>query len=100
MTIELEKMFKAMYEGKIPDLWLSKSYPSLKPLGSYMQDLITRTNFFKKWIDEGLPEKFWLSGFFFTQSFLTGILQNYSRRLKIPVDELSFDFKFKQKDIE
>lgn len=79
-------MFKAMYEGRVPDLWMAKSYPSLKPLASYIDDLFKRVRFFSDWVKNGIPEQFWISGFFFTQSFLTGVLQNYSRRKKIPVD--------------
>jgi dynein heavy chain len=42
-------MYKSLYENKVPELWLSKSYPSLKPLGSYFNDLLKRINFFKEW---------------------------------------------------
>jgi len=45
------------------------------------------------WVTNGAPENFWLSGFFFTLSFFTGVKQNYSRFNKLPIDSLDFDFE-------
>ena len=38
MSAELEAVGRAMYDGKVPAAWLKRSFPSLKPLGSFVRE--------------------------------------------------------------
>ena len=75
--------------------------------------MILRFDFFRDWIEGGIPIAYWISSFYFPQAslktppsrhnacaimcplvqgFLTSVLQGHSRKELIPVDQLSFEF--------
>ncbi|XP_053375273.1 dynein axonemal heavy chain 6-like isoform X4 [Mercenaria mercenaria] len=122
MSEPLEEAYNALLSQGVPQKWKTASYESRKPLGSWIQNLYMRVDFFAQWAEMMLntveklmkpvlgsknpaaevdfkeiprcqPYSFWLSGFFFPQGFLTGVLQSHARKLGIPVDSLQFEFK-------
>ncbi|CAG2255487.1 DNAH [Mytilus edulis] len=121
MSDALEEAYSAFLAQRVPQRWKNAAYESCKPLGSWIYDLKLRVDFFAMWAEliitnteklikqavstkgatevEGedlmrnLPRAFWLSGFFFPQGFLTGVLQNHARKVGISVDSLVFNFE-------
>lgn len=98
MSAELEKLASSLFFGLVPSMWMDASYPSLKPLASYVLDLMQRLDFMDKWLNGASPPAYWISGFFFTQAFLTGTLQNFARKYRIPIDDISYDFGMMEGD--
>ncbi len=93
MTEALEAMSDSLFTNQIPKLWAAEAYPSLKSLADWFNDLLARVEFIGRWIRDGPPAVYWISGFFFPQAFLTGARQNYARSQKKAIDAISFDFK-------
>ena len=100
MTSALETQLESLLNNKVPKNWLAVSYPSLKPLSSYLNNLSSRVEYFRAWIEQGKPREFNISAFFFTQGFLTSLMQNYSRRHVISIDQVGFDVRVVKKGFE
>ena len=98
MSGALEELSDDLFFGRVPAMWRARSYPSLKPLGGFVTDLAARLDFFDAWFASGTPCKFWISGFFFTQSFLTGALQNFARKYTVAIDEVEFNVDMLKQD--
>lgn len=67
LSSELEAMSNSLYDQKVPAVWEAKAYPSLKPLGAWVVECLERLQFIGSWLDNGIPDVFWISGFFFPQ---------------------------------
>ncbi|XP_026730807.1 dynein heavy chain 6, axonemal [Trichoplusia ni] len=92
MSEAFEEVFTAFMNNRVPHMWHRKGYNSLKSLGSWIHDLTLRIDFIEKWLVEGAQPSSWVSGLFFPQGLLTGSLQSYARRYRVPIDALMFDF--------
>ena len=90
MSIQLENMFNAFLDKKVPEMWEKAAYPSLKPLASWVNDFIDRIIFFREWVENGEMSTYWTSAFFFPQGFMTASMQTYARRTHIAIDTLMF----------
>ena len=93
MSGELESLVNSLYNNKVPEIWESNGYISLKPLKAWTDDLGQRLQFLQSWIDNGTPHAFdfWV----FSQAFVTGTKQNFARKMQYPIDTISFNFVVK-----
>jgi len=49
MSPELDLMYQALLDNKVPPNWSAVAYPSLKPLASWVKDLNQRIEFMRGW---------------------------------------------------
>jgi dynein heavy chain len=90
MSPALEKMHYELLYNTVPNMWEKFAYPSLAPLGTWVQvlrcsvslrllllyyffhqDLRKRIEFLSGWLLNGPPLSYWLSSFFFPQVWLS-----------------------------
>ena len=100
MSETLDSMYVSLQNGKVPDNCITgpRSAITLSSLflpvtGPWYTDLLERVEMFRLWLEEGQPNAYWLSGFFFPQGFMTGCLQTHARQHKIAIDKLTFGFE-------
>lgn len=88
MSEPMEKLMKSLATDLVPASWRKLAYPSLRPLGSWLQNLLMRVQQLTEWTaDLGVPKVVWLSGLFNPQSFLTAVMQTTARRNDWPLDK-------------
>lgn len=99
MSEDLENVFRALLVNVVPAMWAKRSFLSIKALPAYIVDFQRRIDFIQHWAENGAPRSYWISGFFFPQSFLTGVLQTYARRRVLPIDSLKIDFQVIEQEL-
>jgi dynein heavy chain len=88
LPTHLRPRTQALASDAVPSSWRNLAYPSLRPLGSWLQNLLARVQQLVEWTtDLGVPKVVWLSGLFNPQSFLTAVMQTTARRNDWPLDK-------------
>lgn len=77
MSDSMEALMNGLFNDEVPDGWEKRSWPSTRPLSSWLTNLTDRIAQLDDW--SGNPMELlkvtWLSGFVNPQAFLTAILQ-------------------------
>ena len=92
MSADLDAMYTSFLNNKVPLIWESVSFASMKSLTSWFNDLISRVQFMRLWLTRGEPVAFPLPVFFFPQGFMTASLQTYARKHQTAIDTLGFKY--------
>lgn len=83
MSADLEMTYDSLlFKNELAENWKTAVFYTEANLRDFLRDLQKRCDFFKKWIDGTIHNKYWLRAFFLPQAFLTAIQLNYARRLK------------------
>jgi dynein heavy chain len=60
MSEEMDMMYRSILINKVPENWSLIAYPSLKPLGSWIDNLVERVDFIKSWLMDAKLKTFWM----------------------------------------
>ncbi|KAF5274393.1 hypothetical protein FQA39_LY07273 [Lamprigera yunnana] len=89
ITLTMETLEASLFMDNVPESWAIKAYPSLLPLGQWVNDLANRIRELEVWVsDFQMPFAAWLGGFFNPQSFLTAVMQQTARKNEWPLDKM------------
>eukprot|EP00742_Colponemidia_sp_Colp-10_P004589 GILJ01004897.1.p1 GENE.GILJ01004897.1~~GILJ01004897.1.p1 ORF type:complete len:2544 (-),score=425.95 GILJ01004897.1:114-7634(-) len=90
MSERMDTLLTCLLVDKVPATWTKLAYPSLKPLGSWVIDVLRRVRQLVSWTGDCiLPKCVWLSGLFNPGAFLTAVMQVAARKNNWPLDKMT-----------
>jgi dynein heavy chain len=90
MSEAMELVKSSLYLDKVPPTWAKRSWPSLRPLQSWLNDFNTRLAQLEEWQNNPLsiPKVTVISSLYNPQSFLTAICQVTAKAQSLELDKL------------
>jgi len=97
----MEILMNALFDDRVPGSWADRAWPSLRPLSSWLADVLARFRQLDAWTgDLNTPKVTWLSGLFNPQAFLTAVMQVTARKNELPLDKLVTAVEVTKKTME
>jgi len=97
----METLMGSLYNDKVPGTWAAAAWPSLRPLASWLVNMIARHRQLAEWSAElAAPKVTWISGLFNPQAFLTAVMQVTARKNEWPLDKLAVVVDVTKKTLE
>ena len=94
VTEDIEEFIDSIREDEIPEAWLDVAYPTMEDLPGYLNDLLERVDFLKKWHTEGPPKTFWVTALFEPGDFFIAIMYIHAMKEGLTFHELSLEIRF------
>ena len=91
MTEAMEDLASSLTLDRVPKVWVTLAYPSLRPLSLWLQDLQSRLTQVNDWSGNpsDTPIVTWISGLFNPQSYLTAVMQATAQANGYELDKLT-----------
>lgn len=90
MSDAMDSLKSSLYMDRVPTTWQKISWPSLRPLSSWLTDFMSRLIQLEEWCNNPIeiPKVTWISGLINPQSFLTAICQVSAQNNQWELDKL------------
>lgn len=78
MIDDLYQIYCSLQSNRIPSLWFPLMYRTSMSLAPFVQDLIRRVEFFRRWDNDSPSNRFWFAAFYNPEALVTGIKTMYA----------------------